>query len=64
MTKEEAKQALKEGKKVAHRHFTSKEWVKKLGGLYEFEDTCVCRPQEFWRGRSSGSWLDGWRIVS
>jgi len=41
MTKEEAIQALNEGKKVTHRYFSDDEWVEKLAdGRYRFEDGC------------------------
>jgi len=63
MTDHEAIKAMKDGKKVAHRHFTPEEWVKETGALYEFEDGCLCERHHFWLDRSPGSWLEGWRVV-
>lgn len=63
MTKAEALEAMKAGRKLTHISFCGSEWVARLSaGLYEFEDGCVCRPQEFWRGRTGDSWQSGWSI--
>jgi len=64
MTKDEAIDAMREGKKVAHRHFTGEEWVKETGTRYEFEDGCMCEPREFWAHRVHSSWVDGWSVVN
>lgn len=43
MNKEEAFKAMKEGKKVSHKYFNSKEWMTLTkDGLIEFEDGVVC----------------------
>jgi len=63
MTKEEAIAAMKDGKKVSHRLFTSDEWMKIKGSRYEFEDGCSCNPNEFWSRRIHASWDSNWSIV-
>jgi len=63
MTKSEAIQAMREGKKVTHRYFTDDEWVKITPtGLYEFEDGVVCPSLLFWQDRQGEYWEDGWDV--
>ena len=62
MSKDEAIKAMRDGMKVTHRHFSSEEWMKETGRLYEFEDGCLCEFEEFWRYREDDSWLEGWKI--
>jgi hypothetical protein len=64
MDKEQAIEAMRQGHKVAHRHFTEEEWVKESDIGYEFEDGILCGKDEFWRWRSDDSWLSGWKIVN
>jgi hypothetical protein len=61
MTKEEAIQAMREGKKVTHRHFTSKEWMKISPGGFEFEDGVIVKPYQFWEIRGE-DWETDWEI--
>lgn len=50
MNKEEAFKAMKEGKKVSHHYFNSKEWMTLTkDGLIEFEDGVVCEQEEFFQ---------------
>lgn len=63
MTKDEAIQAMKEGKTVAHSGFTEKEWMKQYGSGYIFEDGVKCSKQEFWHNRTQDYWEKGWRVV-
>lgn len=56
----DAIQALEQGKTVSHTYFSPKEWVRKEGHLYVFEDGCTCEPEQFWEDRD---WLTGWSIV-
>jgi hypothetical protein len=62
MNKEYAIKAMKEGKKVTHRHFTPDEWITVKGGYYEFEDGCLCTPDQFWSLRIDGSWSENWSL--
>lgn len=63
MTKEEAIQAMKEGKKLTHRYFTSKEWVTmKEDGSYLFEDGVSCSALEFWTLRGQEGFNIDWEI--
>lgn len=62
MTKQEAIEEMKKGKKITHRHFTKKEWLKSNqdGTIYMLEDGVECSSQEFWRWRISEDWSDGY----
>lgn len=63
MNKEEAFKAMKEGKKVSHHYFNSKEWMTLTkDGLIEFEDGVVCEQEEFFKFRTSGDWEDGYEL--
>ena len=53
---------MAKGNKVTHMYFDPKEWMKKTGQLYEFEDGCCCEPSMFWYDRDEISWEDDWRI--
>jgi len=64
MTKDQAIQAMRNGEKVTHHHFDSKEWIKETGRLYEFEDGNLCTFFEFWHIRADDSWLEGWKIYT
>lgn len=63
MTRNEAKKALADGKKLTHVHFTNEEWVKGVGSLYEFEDGCLCDPFEFWFFRTDSGFDSGWSLI-
>lgn len=63
MTKDEAIQAMEQGHKVTHRYFSADEWMRLAGRLYEFEDGCLCDPDEFWPDREEG-FDDGWSIYT
>jgi len=58
---EQAKALLSAGKKLTHEYFTSSEWVKGQNGMYEFEDGCLCSPNDFWNGREDFS--PSWKII-
>ena len=60
MTIEEAKQALREGKKVTHRYFGSDEWVEMINGYIKSEDGVT--HHEFWSLRTAESWQTDWEI--
>ena len=64
MTKQEAIQAMREGKKVTHRHFTGLEWVatNQSESEYIFEDGVKCSAQLFWALRSDESWETDWEL--
>lgn len=69
MNREEAKKALREGKRLTHLYFTSEEWVQ--GVLvnnefegYLFEDGVSCSPDMFWKTRYTDAWDCGWSEVS
>jgi hypothetical protein len=61
MTKEEAIQAMQEGKAVAHRNFTDDEHIiMQKGEIYDEAGYCL---KGFWECRQGESFQDGWRIV-
>ena len=63
MTKQEALDALKNGKRVRHYYFSEDEWVEQLNkNTYIFEDGCHCPVDEFWRFRQE--FEDDWSIVT
>ena len=62
MTKDEAKQALKDGKRIRHSGFTQDEWVEQHGTQYLFEDGYTGYMEEFWRHRTDSWWDDGWEV--
>ena len=65
MTKEEAIQAMCEGKTLTHEYFTDKEWVKtnQAGTVYVFEDGVQCSYSEFWMWRTDNCYAHGWEII-
>lgn len=66
LTKDQAKQAMNEGKKVRHRSFTTDEWMKKAEyrvNRYEFEDGCISKANDFWETRTHENWLIDWEIA-
>lgn len=64
MSKEEAIQAMKAGKKVTHQYFTPDEWMTMREGFIAFEDGVVCTPQEFWQWRTDTGWDDGYKLFN
>lgn len=65
LTKEEAIQAMKDGHKVTHRHFTSDEYMfmpNPRANKYQFEDGVSMLAYEFWQIRSDPSYLTGWSL--
>jgi len=64
MLKAEAIQAMSEGKKVTHRHFTLYEWVTMTpDGNLLFDDGVKCSPMEFWRWRTDPTYDKDWMII-
>lgn len=65
MTKQEAIQEMKNGKKVTHRYFSADEFmVMTKEGDYKFEDGVVCDPSMFWFDRNTSDWQEDWEIVN
>lgn len=61
MTKVQAKNELKKGKKLTHRFFTKGEWVISKHGMYQFEDGVHCTPDLFWLDRTGIYWEKDWQ---
>ncbi len=64
MTKEEALKAMQEGKKVAHRFFTSDEWMTIDNGEILLEDGVRCDIEEFFHFRSDNLWENGYELYN
>lgn len=64
MTKYEAISAMKQGKKVQHRYFTSDEWITMHGNKIIFENGASCYVWEFWEDRIGSEWSYDWSILT
>lgn len=64
MTKAEALEAMKEGKKVTHRYFTADEWMTIENGLIKLEDGVKCSITEFFKWRTGDAWDDGYSLYN
>jgi hypothetical protein len=63
MTKQEAIQAMGQGKKVTHEYFMSHEWITlKKGSIYT-EDGYSISPALFFKDRAGKQWEEGWSII-
>ena len=64
MTKQEAIEAMKAGKKVTHKWFTDNEFMTsdERGLVFTLEDGVKCNSFEFWLYRSDDSWNNNWSI--
>ncbi|MBK7362689.1 MAG: hypothetical protein IPJ01_10375 [Micavibrio sp.] len=62
MNKQQAIQAMLEGKKVTHLYFSNDEWVTMVNGQIVLEDGVKCSPLEFWRWRTDEMWETDWSI--
>lgn len=66
LTQDEAKVALKEGKKIAHRYFMDGEWVKADPDDPEYlvdESGVKLWGWNFWAHRSTADWKIDWYEV-
>jgi hypothetical protein len=65
MTKEQALQALREGKKVTHRLFAYNEWMKLVAGdTIVFEDGVHLSISDFFHHRNEKEWSDGYYLFA
>jgi hypothetical protein len=64
LTKQQAIQAMEEGKIVTHRFFSENEFIKLSdnGYDYETEEGYNVSPHLFWTDRPDPSWLTDWSI--
>jgi hypothetical protein len=62
MTKQQAIEAMREGKKVTHTWFSPNEWMTMEGNKIVLEDGVKCYPFEFWPYRQDVSWNDGYEF--
>jgi hypothetical protein len=65
MTKNEAIELMKQGKKLTHKYFGTEEWVS-MGndGQMILEDGVECTPEEFWYWRKYSYWDKDWSIFN
>ncbi len=64
MSKEEAIQEIKEGKKVTHRYFLDDEWITMIGNIIRMEKGQECWASEFWRDRQGEAWHQDWKLFT
>lgn len=65
MTKAEAIQAMKEGKKVTHHLFSPDEWMTmRCDGMVVLEDGVICTTEDIWRWRTSNDWDNGYELFN
>lgn len=64
MSKEEAIQAMKEGKKVTHRFFSSDEWMTIENGFLLLEDGVRISLEDFFNFRSDSLWDNGYELIT
>lgn len=63
MTKQEASQAINEGKKVSHRFFDKHEYIEGIGdNNIRTEDGFTLTFDEFMSYRPQEEWNEGWKI--
>jgi len=64
MTKQDAIEAMLEGKKVRHaNYFSDNEWVTALSpSVYLFEDGVKCDARMFWADRSGIGFESDWEL--
>lgn len=62
MNKRQAIEAIYAGKKLTHRLFTPKEWVRMEKDNLVSEDGYLLSFSEFWRLRTGDSWNEDWEI--
>ncbi len=63
LTKAEAIQALKEGKKLTHRYFSSHEWIRQEGLMMIMEDGASIDVDTFWKDRNFEGFNTDWSVL-
>lgn len=65
MRKQQAIEAMREGKRVRHHYFSREEWmtIQKGTNLIELEDGCTIFILDFFSHRSGPEWEQGYEIV-
>lgn len=64
MSKEEAIQAMKEGKKVTHRFFASGEWMTIKNEVLLLEDGVLISLEDFFNIRNDSLWENGYELYN
>lgn len=63
LNKQEAIEAMKQGKKVRHYYFGNHEWMTMKEYMIYFEDGVRVTAHEFWQDRIGEGWETGYSIV-
>lgn len=64
MTRGEAINAMKAGKKVTHRNFSADEQIGMVGDTtIVTEEGYAVDAEAFWQDRHESTWEIGWRVV-
>jgi hypothetical protein len=63
MTKLEAIDAMRAGKKVQHKYFSPDEWMTMEGNEILLEDGVRCSEDEFWSHRTDPMFNDGYNLL-
>lgn len=65
MTKDEAIEAMKQGKSVRHRHFTDEEYLSsnESGDTLMLDGKITIAAEEYWLWRQEDYFLTDWEIV-
>lgn len=66
MTKDEAIELMKQGKKLTHKYFDSDEWIKSNqdGTIIFFEDGKEFESSEFWKWRRKDYFQTDWELYT
>ena len=64
MTKQEAIESMRSGKKVKHRFFDSDEWITIINDMIVTEEGYSFSSNEFWSLRETVQWENDWSIVN
>jgi hypothetical protein len=62
MTKDEAIEAMKAGKRVTHKYFSPEEWITMEDGMIVTEDGYRFSPESFWRFRTKPYFDNDWKL--
>lgn len=63
MTKLDAIDAMRAGKKVQHKYFSPDEWMTMEGDKILLEDGVRCSEDEFWSHRTDPMFNDGYNLL-
>lgn len=62
LTKQQAIEAMREGKKITHRYFSPEEYITIKDNKIVTEEGYRCSQMEFWAYRTSKEFETGWYL--